>query len=365
MLKQHKGHGFNRPVVPFAVKRGSNTAQVLGRLEDISFQGRNLGTAFSVWRRALEDKATIFFGLAGALTPAGLRKVIVHMIENRYIDVIVSTGANLFHDLHQSLGGVYFKCSPTHDDVALRNARMDRIYDVVGSDLEFIEVDQAVAEFAGGLERRPTTTREFFYHLGAHIAKQAKEDGVVTAAARCGVPIYVPALGDSSFGIAMASWCKKDENGYGFQFDILKDVEETARIAGVSKTTGIVMLGGGTPKNFIQQTWVTAEYLNYPNNGHKYCVQVTADAPHWGGLSGCTFDESTSWGKINFEARKVAVYADATIALPLLVNGLADIKAEKLRKAKPAFTLGDKDLKIQMVPAAQPAPKKENAAKVP
>lgn len=363
MLKQHKGHGFNRPVIPYTVKRNQNAAQILGRLEDISFQGRNLGTAFSVWKRALEDKAGIFFGLAGALTPAGLRRVIVHMIENRYIDVIVSTGANLFHDLHQSLGGMYFKCSPNHDDVALRNARMDRIYDVVGSDLEFIEVDQAVADFANGLERRPYSTREFFYLLGQHFSKQAKEDGVVTAAARCGVPIYVPAIGDSSFGIAMASWCKKDENGSGFQFDVLRDVEETARIAGTCKTTGIVMLGGGTPKNFIQQTWVTAEYLNIPNNGHKYCVQVTADAPHWGGLSGCTFEESTSWGKINFEARKVAVYTDATIALPLLVNGLADVKAEKLRKARPAFTLAERELKISMVAASKPA-KKETGAKV-
>jgi len=360
MLKPHKGHGYTRPVVPFTVKRNLSASEILTRLENVSFQGRSLGLALGIWKRALEDQATIFFGLAGALTPAGMRRVIVHMIENRLIDVIVSTGANLFHDLHQSLGGLYYKCSPSADDVALRNARLDRMYDVVSSDLEFMDVDKEVAQFAQGLERRPYTSREFFYLMGAHFAKQAKEDGIVTAAARCGVPIYVPALGDSSFGIALASWGLKD--GEFLQFDIVRDVHETAQIAGDSKTTGIVMMGGGTPKNFIQQTWVTAEYLGYPVNGHKYCVQVTADAPHWGGLSGCTFEESTSWGKINFEARKVTVYADATIALPILVCGLADLRAEKLRKVRPSFTLAQRELKMQIVPVARPAPKKESAA---
>lgn len=346
VLRPHR-HGFRRPVVPFKPTAGRSVAEVLEALSDISFQGRSLGQAFKIWKRSLEDQATVYFGLSGAMTPAGLGDTIVHMIRERYIDVVVSTGANLFHDMHQSLGGVYFKCPPQIDDVGLRKARMNRMYDVVASDLEMIDVDEFIAEFAQGLPGRPHTTREFFYRLGLHLEKHSPREGILIAAAKAGVPVYCPAVGDSSFGIALAV---RPRNGRHFLFDVVKDVAETGRLAMESGTTGVVFVGGGTPKNFTQQTWVTAEFLGIPQGGHKYCVQLTSDAPHWGGLSGCTFEESTSWGKIHFEANAVAAYVDATIGLPLLVQGLTDLRMGEKRKSRPSFQQGED---LTLVPAGK------------
>jgi deoxyhypusine synthase len=173
-----------------------------------------------------------------------------------------------------------------------------------------------------------------------------KDEGIVTAAARHGVPIYVPAIGDSSYGIAIGSGLNPKAGD--FLFHPMKDVRETALIAAQAPCTGIVFVGGGTPKNFTQQTIVTAEYMGIKRPGHKYCIQLTTDAPHWGGLSGCTFEESQSWGKIHFEADKVTVYSDATIALPLLVAGLAEVRAPSFRKRIPRFSFGG-DLEIGRV----------------
>ncbi len=333
---------FKHPVVPFEVKAQS-VADYLRQCRDISFQARSLGIAFDVWLKALRDHTTIFFGLSGAMTPAGLRKLVVYLIEKRLIDVLVTTGANVFHDIHEILGRKHYKIHPGTDDKLLRRHYVDRIYDCAGSEEDYAIADRIVADFAASLPRRPHTTREWFYRFGKHLAGMQKEEGIVTAAAKHGVPIYAPAIGDSSYGIAMASGINRDSPG--FLFHPIKDVRETGMIAAKSPCTGIIFIGGGTPKNFTQQTMVTAEYMGMKKPGHKYCIQVTTDAPHWGGLSGCTFEESQSWGKIHFEAEKIAVYSDATIALPLLASGLAEVRAHALRPSIPAFTFGE-DLEI-------------------
>jgi len=336
---------LRHPVLPFEV--GSlSVAEYLRRCRDISFQARSLGQAFQIWQKALKDDTTIFMGLAGAMTPAGLRKVIVYLIENRLIDVLVTTGANVFHDVHETLGRKHFKCNPQTDDKYLRKYYLDRIYDTLGREGDYGIVDRLVADFAASLPDRPHTTREWFHAFGRHLDPMRKEEGIVTAAARHGVAIYAPAIGDSSYGIAIASGINRKSPE--FLFHPVKDVRETARIAAEAPATGIVFIGGGTPKNFTQQTMVTAEYMGSKRAGHRYCVQITTDAPHWGGLSGCTFEESQSWGKIHFDAEKVAVYCDATIELPLLASGLAEVGAHRWRRTLPQFTFGE-DLRITRV----------------
>ncbi len=336
---------FRHPVVPFEV--GSlSVAEYLGQCRDISFQARSLGQAFEIWRKALRDDTTIFMGLAGAMTPAGLRKVIVYLIENRLIDVLVTTGANVFHDIHETLGRRHFKCHPQTDDKALRKQNIDRIYDTLGDEMEYGVADRIIADFAAGLPHRPYTTREWFHLFGRHLDGMKKREGIITAAARHGVAVYSPAIGDSSYGIAIASGLNAESKD--FLFHPIKDVYETSLMAAEAPRTGIVFVGGGSPKNFTQQTMVTTEYMGMKRDGHTYCVQITTDAPHWGGLSGCTFEESQSWGKIHFEADKVAVYCDATIALPLLVSGLAEVGAPSFRKTMPQFTFGE-NLEISRV----------------
>jgi deoxyhypusine synthase len=324
-------HPFlDTPVDPFRVDGTLNARQLLEGMAETSFQGRNLGTAFSIWKQMVENEAYIFFGLAGAMVPAGMRKVIVFLLQNGLIDCLVSTGANLFHDCHETLGRKHFQGSAAADDEVLREHQVDRIYDTFASDAEFQETDRFISEFAAGLSRdRPYTTREFLLLLGQRLAETSDEEGILTAAAGAKVPVYCPAIGDSSIAIALA--VGGQEGPLPLQFDVVADVRETSDLAAGSALTGVVYVGGGTPKNFIQQTEVTAALRGNEVSGHRYAVQITADAPHWGGLSGCTFSEAQSWGKISAGARQVSVHCDATIALPLLASALADWLEERTR----------------------------------
>jgi deoxyhypusine synthase len=321
--KPPKDDHLREPVVPFEVDGRFSARTLLEKMSNTSFQGRNLGRAFRVWQQMVENHATVFFGLAGAMVPAGLRKVMVYLLREGLIHCLVSTGANLFHDCHESLGRRHFKGSPAVDDVKLREQAIDRIYDTFADNLEFEETDRYIIKFARTLRTDiPYTTREFLYLLGQQLAEKSPEEGILTTAAKAGIPIYCPALGDCSIGIAMAVG---DEKGrIPVQFDIIADVEETADLVASASSTGVIYVGGGTPKNFIQQTEVTASLRGQKVPGHQYAIQITADAPHWGGLSGCTFSEAQSWGKISPAAQKVSVHCDATIALPLLVSALAE-----------------------------------------
>jgi deoxyhypusine synthase len=328
------------PTNPFEILPNDSLHEVLSRMADISFQGRNLALALKIWERMLSEELVIFFGFAGAMVPAGMRKIIVYLIENRYIDCLVSTGANLFHDVHETRGRCHYIGSCRMDDLALRDEKVDRIYDTFASEDEFIETDNFIGDFAYNLPSKSYTTREFIYLLGKHLA-DCPETGIVKTAAACNLPIYCPALGDSSIGIALTELVHN--RGKRIGFDIIKDIQETALLASALSGTGVVYVGGGVPKNFIQQTEVTAPYIGLTVSGHKYAVQLTQDAPQWGGLSGCTFEEAQSWGKIAKEAKMVTVHVDATIALPLLVTALAQAKTK--RKKIPQFSLGE-ELKI-------------------
>src|SRR5262245_41468989 len=183
-----KSRFLQTPVEPFAVEGGLTADAVLSRMERISFQGRNLATARRIWLRMLEDEVTIFLGLAGALSAGGLRLIVAHLIANRYVDCLVSTGANLYHDLHETRGQRHYLGSPHTGDAALAEERIDRVYDTFASEEEFIGNDNWIAEFAAGLEPRPYTTREFLYLLGGHLWDTTGRDGILTAAYRANVP---------------------------------------------------------------------------------------------------------------------------------------------------------------------------------
>jgi deoxyhypusine synthase len=299
-------------------------------MKSISFQGRNLAAAFDIWRRALADGATVFLGLAGAMVPAGMRGIISYLLEKRLIDCLVSTGANLFHDCHESLGMAHYIGSPHVDDTVLLDAGVDRIYDTFASEAEFRKTDRFIADVAGRLEKRPYTTREFLRALGRCLHQLGGPRGILSSAFKAGVPVYCPAIGDSSIGIAIASGLSPAAEG--FLFDVVKDVQETAQMVIKAKKTAVIYVGGGTPKNFIQQTEVTASVMGHSVPGHEYAVQFTCDSPQWGGLSGCTFEEAQSWGKISQQARQVTVHCDATIALPIVVSALAEVSAHRRRK---------------------------------
>src|SRR5213593_2736248 len=164
-----KSRFLQTPIEPFAVEAGLTADDILTRMERISFQGRNLATARRVWQKMLQDDVTIFLGMAGALSAGGLRMVVAHLIQHRYVDCLVSTGANLYHDLHETRGQHHYLGSAHADDAALAEDRIDRVYDTYASEEEFISNDNWIASFAASLEARPYTSREFLHALGGHL----------------------------------------------------------------------------------------------------------------------------------------------------------------------------------------------------
>jgi deoxyhypusine synthase len=283
--------------------------------------------------------------MAGALSAGGLRLIVAHLISNRWVDCLVSTGANLYHDLHETRGQRHYLGSPHADDAALADERIDRVYDTFASEEEFIGNDNWIADFAATLESRPYTTREFLHLLGGHLWNTTGRDGILTAAYRANVPIFCPAIADSSIGMGL-SQARQKKPGAGF-IDVIGDIVESANLIIRRPRTASVVLGGGTPKNFINQASVQAEYYSDQVGGHRFAIQIVTDVPHFGGASGSSLEEAQSWGKLASDAARVSVQADATIALPILVSALATTAPPILARRKaPVFTLVSRAMTI-------------------
>ena len=350
-MGRRKSRFLSQPVEPFAVEAGLTADEVVSRMERVSFQGRNLATARRVWERMLGSDATIFLGMAGALSAGGMRMLIAHLIERRYVDVVVSTGANLYHDLHETRGRRHFIGSPQLDDAALASERIDRVYDTLASEDEFAKNDEWIAAFVLKLERRPYTTREFLYKLGEYLDSETGNRGILTAAYRANVPIFCPAIADSSIGMGLSQARHRDQTaGY---VDVIGDIIESANVVIRKPATATIVLGGGTPKNFINQASVQAEFYDDRVGGHKFALQIVTDVPHFGGASGSSLEEAQSWGKLSIESEKVTVHADVTLALPLLVSALETTAGDLLdRRKRPTFDASGRLLVMNGQPLA-------------
>ena len=340
-----KSRFLQTPIEPFVVEAGLTADQVISRMERISFQGRNLATAHHIWHKMLQDDVTIFLGMAGALSAGGLRLVVSHLILHRYVDCLVSTGANLYHDLHETRGQHHYVGSPHADDAALADERIDRVYDTYASEEEFCSNDEWIADFACTLETRNYTSREFLYLLGGHLWKTTGLEGILTSAYRANVPIFCPAIADSSIGMGLSE-ARQKKAGAGY-IDIIGDIVESANLVIRRPRTASIVLGGGTPKNFINQASVQAELFSDKVGGHRYALQIVTDVPHFGGASGSSLEEAQSWGKLATDSAKVSVQCDATIALPLLASALATTSSSLLAdRRKPVFTLAGRIMTV-------------------
>lgn len=345
----NKRNLFGAPIKPFMVEPNLSGEQILDRMSGISFQGRNLATAHRVWKKMLADDCLIFLGIAGALSAGGLRLILAHLISHRYIDCLVSTGANLYHDLHECRGRQHFQGSPQADDRALQAAHIDRVYDTLMDEDEFIDNDIWIATFSQSLDKRPYTSREFLYRLGEHLWNETERDGILTAAYRANVPVFCPAIADSSIGMGLSQG-RQSMPGIG-QIDVIGDIVESANLVIRKRRTASVVLGGGTPKNFINQATVQAEFYSSGIGGHSYALQIVADVPHFGGASGSTLDEARSWGKVAADADHVTVNADATLALPLLTTALVTTMPDVLdRRQFPIFDFNEQRMSVDGIP---------------
>ena len=269
---------------------------------------------------APEQDVTIGLTMAGALTPAGLGGCILTLMEYGFIDFIISTGANLYHDIHYALAMSLHRGDFRLDDTMLQEKGIIRIYDILFEDQVLLDTDAFVRECLKSLPNHPISTSELHHHLGTQLLKAGvkPEYSVLAQAAAWNIPIYTSSPGDSSIGMNVA---RNALEGSLLTLDPLADVNETTAIVHHATRNGVIILGGGSPKNFYLQTqpqlW---EVLGIQKGGHDYFIQITADAPHWGGLSGATPSEAVSWGKIKPDQLRdaVVIYGDSTIALPLL-----------------------------------------------
>src|SRR6059058_120422 len=305
-------------------------------LIDSQFQAYNAARLNEAARLYVEEMlnperdVTIGMTMAGALTPAGLGGCIITLMEYGFVDFIISTGANLYHDMHYALAMSLHRGDFRLDDTKLQEEGVIRIYDILFEDKVLLDTDAFVRECLNLLPNRPISTSELHHHLGTQLLKVGvkPEYSMLAQATKWNVPIYTSSPGDSSIGMNVA---RHALDGNLLTLDPLADVNETTAIVHHATRNGVIILGGGSPKNFYLQTqpqlW---EVLGIQKGGHDYFVQITADAPHWGGLSGATPSEAVSWGKIKPDqlSSTVVIYGDSTIALPL-------ITAYAVTKAKP------------------------------
>jgi deoxyhypusine synthase len=277
-----------------------------------------------------------------------MRRVIRDMIEMKMIDVIVSTGANIFHDLFESFGYRHYVGSEEGNDDDLRKHRIVRVYDALMDDHEINQVIHFLSKVPEELEERVISSRRYLEVLGSHI----KDEGsILKTASQYGIPIFIPALSDSSIGIGLTFLhLQKEVSSEGLLIDQIRDSFEIAQLKKMASVTGAIYIGGGVPKNYIQQLGPVSELLFQKESGHRYAFQITTDDPKWGGLSGCTFDEAKSWGKIEKGSSYAAVYMDATIALPLLVGAiLQEGKAFRKRRRRRFRWEGDRLKSVQFI----------------
>src|SRR6267378_3723732 len=256
MRKQKSSKYLTAPTRPVQIDRDRSVAGVLQKMEGAGFQARALADAHNLWLEMLEDNSTVLMGLSGALVAAGMRRLISYLIKNHFVDVVVSTGANLFHDLHETLGRYHYQAPPGVTDDELQEAQVGRFYDTLASEHEYREADEWVGNFANTVDHsRPYSTREFLHLLGRELAEIATEDGILTSAYKAKVPVFCPGVADSAIAVGIAG--SRFEKKNNFQFDIIQDVLDITQISARARVSGVINLGGGTTKSFIQQTEIS------------------------------------------------------------------------------------------------------------
>jgi deoxyhypusine synthase len=329
---------FNTKVEAINVKNKS-ISQLLAEMGKTAYQGRKLGEAVDVYEAMLKEKnLTIVMGFAGSMSTAGQWKIINWLIENRYIDVLVSTGANISEDIVEAMGYTYWQGTPQTNDQELLEADVNRYYDVYGKETDYREMETLMTNGIMKLKRNfPYTSAELLHEFGKYLNKKGVKSIVATAAENK-VPIFSPAIADSAYGEA---FLMAKNQGHPIILDSIKEFDQFVGIGEKAKDIGVIYIGGGVPKDFTQLIAISVspktkdegvpgrkghlrkgikEYY-YP---HKYAIQITTDSPQWGGLSGCTLEEAISWGKIDQTGKRAVVYCDATIALPLIAHALSE-----------------------------------------
>lgn len=319
-MSERKSELLSRTIQHIDIKH-SQTETLIEAMGETAFQARNLSRAAKIYTQMINDPdCGIILCLAGSLVSAGLKKIIVDLMECNMVDAIVSTGANIVdQDFFEGLGFKHYHGSSQLDDLELQSLAIDRIYDTLINEDELRICDNTLCQIADSLPPKPYSSREFIYEMGRYLEKNGKDnESIVLKAYQKNIPIFVPAFSDCSAGFGLVMHQVKHPNQH-LSIDSVKDFRELTELKIRSKETGLLMMGGGVPKNFAQDIVVAAELLGEEAPLHKYAIQVTVADERDGALSGSTLREACSWGKVSVVHEQM-VFAEATLALPLIAQ---------------------------------------------
>ena len=298
-----------------------DSRKIIESMNKMSFTSRDTAKASTIFNEMLSDKhCTVFLTLAGSTSAAGCMKIYSDMIKYNMIDVVVATGASIIDmDFFEALGFRHYQGSQFQDDTLLRENYIDRIYDTYIDEEELQKCDKVICEIADSLKPKAYTSREFIKEMGKYLKNKSKKKGsLIEAAYDNNVPIFCPAFTDSSAGFGLVLHQEKNP-GKCITIDSIREFRELTEIKIKSKSSGLFMVGGGVPKNFVQDTVVCAELLGKNVDMHKYAVQITVADTRDGACSSSTLKEASSWGKVDVSKEQM-VFAEATSVLPLIAS---------------------------------------------
>jgi deoxyhypusine synthase len=295
-----------------------------------SFGAGRVATACDIYERMVrEDDCTVFLALAGAMVPAGLRQLVSDLLRENLIDVLVTTGANMVHDAIEALGGRHYKGHWAVDDYMLYKYHTYRIYDVFVPEEDFIRLDMELVklydQIANENKGKTLSSRDFAWELGRRLKDP---DSILRAAYESKAPVFVPAVRDSEFGYIYNLHATRRQFKNTLVVDAFKDVPEIINICRGSSKNGMIVIGGGVPRNTIQSAALATK------SGIDYAVVITMDRAETGGLSGSTLEETVSWGKLKGQADKTMVIADAMIVFPIMVASVKERLGRAFRRAR-------------------------------
>lgn len=338
---------LNKKVQAIKVEEKS-ISKLLAEMGNTAYQGRKLGEAVDVWECMVKERdLTIVLGLSGSMSTAGQWKIINWLIEKRFIDVIVSTGANVSEDIIEAMGFSYWQGNHIVNDQELLKKDLNRYYDVYGKETDYRQMEDLLTKFILTLNTDFHYSSAEFLHLLGNFLTKKSVNSIVAIASKNKVPIFSPAMTDSAYGEA---FLMAKNQGHSVILDSVKEFDQFVSIGEKTKDVGVIYIGGGVPKDLTQLIAISVsprtedkgvpgrtghlrkslqEYY-YP---HKYAIQITTDSPQWGGLSGCTLEEAVSWGKIDNLGKRAVCYCDATIALPLIVHALNERVTTRIKPA--------------------------------
>jgi len=295
--------------------------KIISSMKKMSFVSRETANAANIYNEMIQDKdCTIFLTLAGSTSAAGCMNIYKDLVKYNMIDAIIATGASIVDmDFFEALGFKHYQGSQFQDDTELRKNYIDRIYDTYIDEEELQECDRKISEIADSLEPRSYTSREFIYEMGKYLKKHSKKkDSLIETAYDNNVPIFCPAFTDSSAGFGLVVHQENNPKSH-ITIDSIRELRELTEIKIQSKGSGLFMIGGGVPKNFVQDTVICAELLGKEVEMHKYAVQITVADSRDGACSSSTLKEASSWGKVDITKEQM-VFAEATSVLPLIAS---------------------------------------------